>query len=71
LHSIPGEDGLDLIREIAALAPILIRPGGKLFLEHADSQSDQICQLLLAQGANEVFAHLDLTERLRFVSASW
>ena len=63
-----GEDGLDLIREIVALAELLVRPGGMLVLEHADGQSDMVCELLLADWQN-VRAHPDSTGRLRAVSA--
>lgn len=63
-----GEDGLDLIREIIALAELLVHPGGMLVLEHADGQSDLVCELLLANWQN-VRAHPDPTGRLRAVSA--
>lgn len=63
-----GEDGLDLIREIVTLAEILVRPSGMLVLEHADGQSDLVCELLLANWQN-VRAHPDPTGRLRAVSA--
>jgi release factor glutamine methyltransferase len=66
-----GTDGLDVIRDIVDLAPILLRRGGKLILEHADGQSDAVCELLLAQGFTSVQAHSDLTQRLRSVSANW
>lgn len=63
-----GEDGLDIIREIIELALLLLRPGGMLVLEHADGQSDQICELLLGDW-QEVRVHPDPTGRLRSVSA--
>jgi release factor glutamine methyltransferase len=63
-----GQDGLDLIREIIELSWLLIRPGGMLVLEHADGQSDMVCELLLANWQN-VRAHPDPTGRLRAVSA--
>ncbi|HEY7854732.1 MAG TPA: peptide chain release factor N(5)-glutamine methyltransferase [Aquiluna sp.] len=63
-----GEDGLDLIREIEELSQLLVRTGGMLVLEHADGQSDSVCELLLANWQN-VKAHPDPTGRLRFVSA--
>jgi release factor glutamine methyltransferase len=63
-----GEDGLDLIREIISLAELLVRPSGMLVLEHADGQSDMVCELLLANWQN-VRAHPDPTGRLRAVSA--
>lgn len=66
-----GEDGLDVIREIIQLAPVLLKRGGMLVLEHADGQSDQVCQLLLATGFSKVQAHIDLAERFRSVSAIW
>ena len=63
-----GEDGLDLIREIIDQAQLLLRPGGMLLLEHADGQSDLVCQLLLANWQT-VRAHPDSTGRLRAASA--
>lgn len=63
-----GEDGLDSIREIVAISTFALRPEGMLVLEHADGQSDQVCQLLLEQGFTSVTAHPDPTGRLRAVS---
>ena len=63
-----GADGLDAIREIIESAFLLLRPGGMLVLEHADGQSDQICELLLGDW-QEVRVHPDPTGRLRSVSA--
>ena len=63
-----GEDGLDLIREIIEHSQLLLRPGGMLVLEHADGQSDMVCELLLAHWQT-VRAHPDSTGRLRAVSA--
>jgi release factor glutamine methyltransferase len=63
-----GEDGLDLIREIIEHARLLLREGGMLVLEHADGQSDMVCELLLANWQT-VRAHPDSTGRLRAVSA--
>jgi release factor glutamine methyltransferase len=63
-----GTDGLDAIREIIESAFLLLRPGGMLVLEHADGQSDQICELLLGDW-QEVRVHPDPTGRLRSVSA--
>jgi release factor glutamine methyltransferase len=64
-----GSDGLDVIREIAQTAPILLKPGGMLVLEHADGQSDAVCQLLLDEGFSKVSAQSDLSQRLRSVTA--
>jgi release factor glutamine methyltransferase len=64
-----GEDGLDLIRELIELSYLLLAPSGMLVLEHADGQSDMVCELLLANWQN-VRAHPDPTGRLRSVSAT-
>lgn len=66
-----GADGLDAIRQIANLARGRMNSGGKLWLEHADGQSPAIVELLLAQGWVNVRAWRDLTERLRYISASF
>jgi release factor glutamine methyltransferase len=63
-----GPDGLDAIREIIESALLLLRPGGMLVLEHAEGQSDQICELLLGDW-QQVRVHPDPTRRLRSVSA--
>lgn len=63
-----GMDGLDLIRQIIESALVWLRPGGMLVLEHADGQSDEICELLLADW-HGVRVHPDPTGRLRSVSA--
>ena len=64
-----GEDGMSVIHLVSATAKRLLVPGGTLVLEHADSQSAQVCQLLLADGWREVRAHRDLTDRDRAVTA--
>ncbi len=66
-----GQDGLDVIRELVQIGPVLLKRGGMIVLEHADGQSDAVCELLLAEGFSKVQAHSDLTERLRSVSAIW
>ena len=64
-----GADGLDVIRVVADVAKRLLLPNGLLVIEHADSQSQQVCELLLAEGFREVTAHQDLTNRDRAVTA--
>lgn len=63
-----GQDGLDIIRDLIELGQLLLKPSGMLVLEHADGQSDMVCELLLANWHN-VRAHPDPTGRLRAVSA--
>ena len=64
-----GEDGLDAIREIVEIAPLALRSGGLLVLEHADGQSDAVCELLLDETWRAVSVHPDPTGRLRAVTA--
>lgn len=64
-----GSDGMDVIHQVSATAARLLRPGGFLVIEHADSQSEQVRQLLLADGWRQVRAHRDLTMRDRAVTA--
>ncbi|MEY4320894.1 MAG: hypothetical protein RLZZ471_835 [Actinomycetota bacterium] len=64
-----GADGLDVIRIVSATASRLLRDDGALVIEHADTQSAQVCELLLADGWRQVTAHKDLTDRYRAVSA--
>lgn len=64
-----GEDGLDVIRVVSNVAKRLLRSGGQLIIEHADSQSNQVSELLLAEGWRQVRATKDLTGRDRAVTA--
>ena len=64
-----GDDGMSVIHLVSATAKRLLVDGGSLIIEHADSQSEQVCQLLLADGWREVRAHRDLTDRDRAVTA--
>jgi release factor glutamine methyltransferase len=64
-----GFDGMDVVRAVSKTAKRLLHPGGALIIEHADSQADQVCQLLLADGWRQVRAHRDLTDRDRAVTA--
>lgn len=64
-----GDDGMSVIHLVSATAKRLLVSGGALIIEHADSQSDQVSQLLLADGWREVRAHKDLTGRDRAVTA--
>ena len=64
-----GEDGLDVIREISTRALYLLRPGGQLVLEHANTQAPSIGELLLTQGWQEIVSSQDLTGKNRMISA--
>ena len=64
-----GVDGLDVVRKISVRALMLLKPGGLLVLEHADSQSSTIGKLLLAEGWLEIEARADLAGKERMISA--
>ena len=64
-----GEDGLDVIRDISAIAAALLRSGGLLVLEHADGQSEAIRELLLNDGWLSVNAFQDASLRYRTITA--
>lgn len=64
-----GEDGLDVVRVAIATASRLLLVGGLVVIEHADTQSTAVGELLLAEGFSEIRAHQDLTAKDRAVSA--
>lgn len=64
-----GPDGLDALRVVAAVAARLLRPGGVVCAEHAESQSEQVTALFAGSGwYHTVRDHTDLTDRPRFVT---
>jgi release factor glutamine methyltransferase len=64
-----GDDGLDVIRAVSTRAHAMLRPGGSLVVEHFETQSAQIAQLLVADGWRAVSHHRDLTMRDRATTA--
>ena len=64
-----GEDGMQVMHQVSTTAKRLLHAGGTLVVEHADTQSQQVSQLLLADGWRQVRAHKDLTGRDRAVTA--
>ncbi len=64
-----GVDGLDVVRQISIRAMKLLKSGGFLVMEHADTQSDSISKLLLNEGWLEVEARADLAGKERMISA--
>lgn len=64
-----GMDGLDMIRKVAARALQLVKPGGKLVIEHADMQGAAAREVLLEMGWQNVTTGKDLAGRDRMVSA--
>jgi len=64
-----GNDGLDALRVVAAVAARLLRAGGVVCAEHAESQSEAVTALFAdTRWYHSVVDHQDLTDRPRFVS---
>ncbi len=67
-----GEDGLDVIRLVEKAARRLLRPGGRIVVEHSDRQGRTCPAFFEAQGGwADVQDHQDLAGRDRFVTATW
>lgn len=65
-----GADGLAVIRPVIVRAGGLLRPGGRLVLEHDDSHGKQVPRLLRHDGRfTDVADHRDLAGRPRFATA--
>ncbi|MDI1459690.1 peptide chain release factor N(5)-glutamine methyltransferase [Catellatospora sp. KI3] len=64
-----GPDGLDLIPVIVSRAAAVLRPGGLLGIEHDDTHTDAMRELLAAE-FTEVTTHADLAGRPRFTTAA-
>lgn len=65
-----GADGLDVVRVVARTARALLRPGGRLAIEHADVQGASVPGLLHAAGWSAVEDHRDLAGRDRYATAA-
>lgn len=65
-----GEDGLEAMRLLEAVAARLLRPGGVMGAEHADVQSESAPAVFISAGRwSDVRDHPDLAGRPRFVTA--
>ena len=64
-----GVDGLDVVRQISTRALKLLKSGGLLVIEHADTQSLAISKLLIAEGWLKIEARADLAGKERMISA--
>lgn len=65
-----GEDGLDTIRGIERTAHRLLRPGGVVVIEHADTQGGQVPWIFTEEaGWADAADHPDLNNRPRFTTA--
>ncbi|HZN19677.1 MAG TPA: peptide chain release factor N(5)-glutamine methyltransferase [Micromonosporaceae bacterium] len=65
-----GPDGLAVIRPVVARVAALLRPGGRVGIEHDDSHGEAVPALLRADGRfDDVRDHADLAGRPRFATA--
>lgn len=65
-----GDDGLDAIRVVEAVAARLLRPGGVVGVEHADAQGASAPAVFVGTGRwTDVRDHRDLADRPRFLTA--
>jgi len=64
-----GADGLDDIRRLAEQAARVLKPGGRLFLEHAPGQTTAIRNILENHGFTEIYTASDLAGRERVTGA--
>lgn len=66
-----GMDGLAVIRPVVPRAAVLLRPGGRLGIEHDDTQGAAVPGLLAGDGRYDSIAdHADLAGRPRFATAT-
>jgi release factor glutamine methyltransferase len=66
-----GVDGLEAVRVIAAAAGTHLVPGGRLILEHGDSQGRAVRDLLVDAGFAAVTTHRDLAGLERCTAGEW
>jgi len=65
-----GDDGLDAIRVVARRAARLLKPGGRVGVEHADLQGESAPAVFAAAGDwRDIRDHEDLSGRPRYVTA--
>lgn len=64
-----GADGMDIMRVVSKRALQLLKPGGFLVVEHAETQGQIVADLLESDGWLSPTIHQDLTNRDRSVSA--
>jgi release factor glutamine methyltransferase len=65
LALVAGDDGLAVIRQVAATARRLLRPGGWVVVEHSDRQGESAPEVLRTAGFVDVTDGPDLTGRPR------
>jgi release factor glutamine methyltransferase len=64
-----GDDGMDIMKVVSRRALQLLKPGGFLVVEHADSQAKIVADLFQSDGWSKITGHQDLTGRDRATTA--
>ena len=68
---VPDEDPLVFYRAIGVWGQQLLKQGGKLYLEIYENLADELVQLLLSQGYEQLRVQQDLNGKNRMLSAIW
>lgn len=68
---VAGSAGLDALQQLAAAAPVHLRAGGWLLLEHGFQQGEAVRQLLVAAGFAGVATRCDLAGLERITGGCW
>ena len=68
---VPDEDPLVFYRAIGEWGQQLLKSGGKLYLEIYENLADELVQLLLSQGYENLRVQQDLNGKNRMLSAIW
>ena len=66
-----GPAGLSVIEPLIQDATIVLKPGGRLFMEIGDTQADAVTAILSEAGFQDVSVTKDLADKDRIVSAVW
>lgn len=64
-----GVDGMDIMKVVSQRAAQLLKPGGFLVVEHAETQAQIVADLFEVHGWRQIRSHRDLTARDRATSA--
>jgi release factor glutamine methyltransferase len=65
-----GTDGLDVIRDVVPDAAIVLRPGGRIFLEIGATQAAAVKTILETEGFGSVSISQDLAGRDRIATGT-
>jgi release factor glutamine methyltransferase len=68
---VPDEDPLVFYRAIGEWGQQILKHGGKLYLEIYENLAEELVQLLLSQGYEELRVRQDLNGKNRMLSAIW